>query len=170
MTRRKTALFGSVSVLDLSNPANRLNRKSLLSIQIIAQCTRTSSGRPYACDGSDKETGVNQFHLSGRSRLDDAKEDVLDRFGNRATSATADWHSIDGANRCDFGSRTGEEYLFGQIEHLARDRHLIDGIAQILGDGAGAITGDAAKDAVAQRRRIDFSLCESGRCFLHCPR
>src|SRR4029077_14827568 len=73
----------------------------------------------------------------------------LDRLGDGANPALADFDLVHGADGSDLRGRAGEEGFVGDVEHFARNHLLDNRDAQVAGDLERRIAGDAGQHGVA---------------------
>ena len=109
-----------------------------------------------SCMSGSMRTGSSQPHLSGSAPVTMPKNICWIARGDRSHAAFADDDAVHGTHRADLHRRAGEEDLVGLVEQVARDRRLAHGYAEVGGDGADAVAGDALQDAVAEPGRDQF--------------
>src|SRR3954454_11261413 len=123
-------------------------------IYLVQRCNRLSGHRLTHFDGRQPAPLILGLTAN------DIEEDILDRLGNWAARAFANRHSINRTHRCNFSSSAGEEDFVGHVEHFTRNLRFADGNTEILGNRSGTVTRDAAENAVAHRRCVDFTLID----------
>src|ERR1035437_9815654 len=70
----------------------------------------------------------------------------------------ADDNAVHGADGGNFSGRAGEKDFVGDVEHLARNGLLADRIAQMAGDGYGAVPSDAGESRVAKLGGVNYAV------------
>src|ERR1035437_4199774 len=94
----------------------------------------------------------------GFESIGDAEEFVADLPGDFAGFTVSDDDAVHGADGGNLGGRAGEKDFVGDVEHFARNGLLADRIAQMAGDGDGAVPGDAGESRVAKLGGVNYAV------------
>src|SRR5580658_4509705 len=79
--------------------------------------------------------------------------------------AVAYHNPVDSADGGNFGRSAGEEDFVGNVEQFARESLLSDSQAEMASYGEDAVSGDAGKSGVGQRRGIDDAIADHKNIF-----
>src|SRR5208282_2972917 len=89
----------------------------------------------------------------GGAAIKQTEEGLLQAFGDWPAPAGANLDAIDRADRRDLYRRAAEEQLIGQVQQLARHRHLTHFYAPFAGQADNGIARDPGQPGMRQSRR-----------------